>query len=467
MLLAAFAYSVSVAPAVSSAPGTGGYTTVQIPENEKPLFEVLDKVKSLVQQYYTKGVSAESLYRGMLKGMVESLGDPYSEYLDKQQLGALSTSLEGEYGGIGVTIEAINGNITVVSTFDDSPAEDAGMKAGDVIVQADGVDLRGKTISEAALLLRGSPGTSVALTVSRTLTAETLTFVVTRAVISPPTMELEELGDGLYQLRVSQFTENTALQFPVVMNYLRYKGLKGLVLDLRNNPGGLLDTAVTVAGQLVPKGPVVELRRKELKQVMESSEDIVPVPVVVLVNGGTASAAEIVAGAVRDRGVGVLVGEKTFGKGCVQAVIPISDELGGLRLTIADYYTPSGTSLAGVGLTPDFPVKPKTVDAPKPVSSSRRLLYGSIGLDVLGMQEVLKFLGYPVGEIDGVLGARTDAAMATFCQDQEFIWSGVVDQILLAKLNQAITNTAKSIADPQVEVARTMLESRVRTGSWQ
>lgn len=457
----------SVALAEASTAGSPELVTVQIPETEKQLLDLIDEVKALIEQYHTKDVASETLYEGALRGMLEALADPYSQYLDKDQFEKLNTSLEGEYSGIGVTVGLIDGNITVVGVFKGSPAEAAGVKAGDVLVKAGGEDLLGKVPQDASRVLRGEAGTTVDLMVRRPSTGETLTFLIARERIVQPTLDLQDLGNGLYCLSIYQFTSDTARQFPVIMKYLKYRGLNGLVLDLRGNPGGLLDAAVAIASELVPKGPVVELRRKGLKETIENHSDIDPVPVAVLVDGGTASASEIVAGAIKDRGVGVIVGERTFGKACVQSIIPLGGDMGGIRLTIADYYTPAGRSLAGTGLTPDFPVKAPTVEPPDAIVFKRTLGSGAVGLDVLAVQDVLDFLGYPVGEMDGVFGDNTNEALAGFCRDRGMEWSGAVDQALVSSMNAAAKEAAKNAPDVPLELAKSLLESRVRTGRWQ
>jgi carboxyl-terminal processing protease len=398
--------------------------------------------------------------------MLQALSDPYSEYLDEEQLESLSYSVEGEYTGIGVTVESAGGSIRVVSTFADSPAARAGVKSGDVIVGADGVDLRGKTTGEAAQVLRGQAGTTVNVTISRPSTGETLSFTMVREVIRQQSLALDDLGDGKYYIKISQFTTDTARQFPVIMNYFRLRGLKGLVLDLRDNPGGLLESCIDIAKQLVPKGPIVELRRKELKQVIQSGVDTVTVPVVVLVNGGSASASEILAGAIRDRGVGILVGEPTFGKACIQSIIPLGDDLGGIRLTIADYYTPAGTSLAGKGLDPNVLSKPVVLKSPGKLAVDRLIRPGLVGLDVQALQQTLAFLGYLQGEADGIYGARTREALDAFCARQGLQPDGQIDGRLADELQEAVSARIKEAPDSVLDMAKGILQSRLSSGHW-
>lgn len=440
--------------------------TLTVPADERLLIELLRDVKEFVQNYHTKEVSQEELYQGAIKGMLDVIGDPYSGYLTQEEFDSLSFSLEGEFTGVGITIELIDGNITVVSTFRDSPAERAGILPGDHIIGADGQDLRGKTHLDAANLLRGPQDTEVLVQIKRPSTGEVLNLKLVRARIKPPTIDLKDLGHGIYYIEISQFTTATGREFPVIIDYLKSKDLRGLVLDLRNNPGGLLWDAVDVAEKLIPKGPVVELRRKELKEVIETDEDTVPVPTVVLVNGGTASAAEILAGAIKDRGVGILVGEPTFGKACVQTVTPLGNDMGGIRLTIADYYTPSGQTISGKGLEPDVHVRPELIVLPGKVDYKRPLKKGLVGLDVFSLQECLAFLGHDVGEPDGIFGPRTDAAVAAFFKDRGLIYSGSLTERETDVLHLATIEFVKNMHDPVLEKGIQVLRNKLNTGNW-
>lgn len=440
--------------------------TVEIPKGEEELFNLFQAVKEVISELHSSEVDSHTLYRGAIKGLFDSLNDPYSQYLDKEQFASLSSSLEGEFSGIGVTIDLIDGNITVVNTFKNSPAERAGIRAGDIIVGADSTDLRGKVPYDASVLLRGKEGTNVTVIVNRPSTGEILTFTITRAVIRIPSMDFKDLGNGIFYIEISQFTSSTGKSFAAIVNHVREQGAKGLILDLRNNPGGLLDSSVEVAGELVPKGPVVELRRKDLSEILESDKETEPMPTVVLTNKGTASAAEIVAGAVRDRGIGILIGEPTFGKACVQTVIPLGDDLGGFKLTIADYYTPAGNLISGTGLTPDIPVKAEAIQLPQEIVYKRPMKRGLVGLDVLGLQEALKFMGYDAGEPDGVFGPKTDRAVASFCLDHKLVYKGTVTKAEVSRLNLAVLEYAANRPDIVLDRALVAMEKWLETGAW-
>lgn len=454
-----FAEEATSAPEAST-------VTVEIPASEKQFFELFQDIKNIIMQFYPGDVDSGKLNEGAIRGLFESLNDPYSQYFDKEQFQSLSQSLEGEFSGIGVTIELINGNITVVSVFKDSPAERAGIKAGDIIVEVDGHDLRGKVPRDASELLRGKEGTTVVVTVNRPSQKENLVFSMTRAVITVYTLDMKDLGEGLFYVDVDQFTSTTGKNLSAIMVGLRSVGAKGVVLDLRNNPGGLLDAAIEVSGEFVPKGPVVELRYKGTVEVLESDKDTIPIPTVVLVDNGTASASEIVAGAIRDRGKGILVGQQTFGKGCIQALAPLGEDLGGFRLTIAEYYTPSGAAIAGVGLKPDIEVKQEPVDLPERVLYKRPLKKGVVGLDVLALQECLEYLGYEPGEADGVFGSKTESACILFLNDRGQKYAGSIGEKEVSLLNGAILDTAVDVPDAVLETGISALKKWIGTGTW-
>ena len=431
--------------------------TVEIPAKEEEWFYLFQDAKDLILLLYPNDVTVQTLYQGAMRGLFESIGDPYSQYLNQEELDGLSQEMEGEFSGIGVAIQLISGNITVVSVFKGSPAEQAGLKAGDVILEVDGTYLRGKSAQDASDLLKGDVGTSVSVTVLRPKTGQTLTVHMVRARVSAYPIELEDLGNGMFYVRISQFTSTTGKNFSVLMEWMRHKGAKGLILDLRDNPGGLLDAAVQVATELVPSGPIVQLRQKSVRQVVWSDQETEPMPTVILVNGGTASASEIVAGAVRDRGKGILVGERTFGKACVQAVVPLGDDLGGFKLTIADYYTPKGTAISGVGLKPNVLVKEEPLELPNTLVYKREIKVGTVGLDVLALQDCLRFLGYDPGPSDGIFGKKTQTATGLFLKDHGRVYCGFVGETEMSAVNAAVAERAVNRPDTVLEEGKTIL----------
>jgi carboxyl-terminal processing protease len=333
---------------------TGDYKTAL------KLFRVIQQVKAR----YVEDVPAETLMDGAIKGTVGALGDPHSIYMDKRMYREFMIETEGSFSGVGIVIGVKDKILTVVSPIEGTPGDKAGIKSGDQIMKINGQDTKDMALDEAVSKIRGPEGTQVTLTVRRG--QDTKDYALTRSNIQLKTVTGKMLEGNIAYIRLSMFNEQTGADFARKYQELEQQGMKAIILDLRDNPGGLLGECVKVAGKLVPKGPIVSVVEKSGERVTHSSHlEAVRFPLVVLVNGGSASASEIVAGAVQDTKAGTLVGVKTFGKGSVQAVI---NPFGGLplgfgdgtaiKLTIAKYYTPGGRSINGTGIEPDVKVEP-------------------------------------------------------------------------------------------------------------
>lgn len=316
------------------------------------LFQIV-RTMHLIQRHYVGETDRKKIYDGALKGMVGVLNDPYSSYLDNQDFEALSTMTEGHFGGVGMVMGLRKDNqFVVVSPIEDTPAYKAGIKAGDILLKIDGEDLSGQSLNEVVKKIRGQDGSQVTLTLKRG-SEEAKDITVTRSDIKLKSVYGRMDGDGIGYIRVTNFNEDTDKDFGAKLQELRDQGMKALVLDLRDNPGGLLESGVGVARYLVPKGPIVSVTDKDGNTQTESSSlEKVDFPLAVLVNHGTASAAEIVSGAIQDTGSGKLFGVKTYGKGVVQNIFLLSNQTA-VKLTVARYYTPSGRSIDKVGITPD------------------------------------------------------------------------------------------------------------------
>ncbi|MBX6378024.1 MAG: PDZ domain-containing protein, partial [Clostridia bacterium] len=368
----------------------------------------------LIRREYAGDVNEEALIQGALRGMVEALGDPYSYYLSPEEYQSFQDDLEGHVAGVGVVIERQEEGITVVSVLPNTPAERAGLQPGDRLEAVDGRELSGLTAEEAARLIRGPVGSRVVLQVRRG-DAPPFTVTVERAEFDVPSVESRLLADNLAYVRITQFQQNTAAQFRAAYGDLLARGARGVVLDLRNNPGGYLEPAVEVAQHLVPRGTIVQIVAADgSKTVVQTKPHAPGPPLVAIVNEGTASAAEILAAALKENGVAVLVGTKTFGKGLIQTVFDLGD-VGAVRLTTARYLTPKGNEIQGRGLAPDREVPVPASSTPSFAPLGTRPLAGRVvGLDVLGVQQRLRFLGFDPGPEDGVLGSRTLAAFRAF-----------------------------------------------------
>lgn len=431
---------------------------------EKALFDQLMQIKAAVEQLYPGDTSTKSLYEGMIQGLMDALNDPYSSYLTQDEMNSFTSSFSDTYSGIGVTISMVDNKATVVSVMENSPAAQAGVQAGDVILSVNGNEYT--TLDDTSNALRGNPGTTVIVMVNRPSTGDVINFSITRAVINTDPLKSQDLGDGLYYIKIGKFTDGVTKQFPDEVARIKAAGAKGLVLDLRSNPGGLVDAGTEVAKSLIPKGPIVTLQGKQSKETIMNDLDTQPIPVVILTNSGTASSSEIVAGAVRDTDVGRLVGTKTYGKGCIQEVASLGNDLGGIRLTIANYLTPTGRSIGGVGLEPDVLVEPAHIDEPNSIQYKRDMKQGMVGLDVLALQQNLNFLGYNCGEPDGVFGAGTGKALSRFLSDQEVAYWGILGSGGVDLINQATNSKSMNPPDNVLQKGIEVLRTRVTTGAW-
>ncbi len=324
--------------------------------------ELLAEAISVVQSEYVEQVEPKRLIYGAMKGLVESL-DRHSQFLSPEAYSEMQVETKGEFGGVGLEITlSRDGVLAVVAPMDDTPAARAGLKPNDRIVKIDGESTRGLSLHEAVMKLRGRPGTQVKLSILREEENRVFDAALTRSVIQIRSVrQARSPEERIGYLRVSEFQDNTLRDIEKALAELEKEGLDGLILDLRNNPGGLLDVAVDVTGQFIPKGELVvytQGRMESQNQKFFSTQENphLGFPMVVLVNEGSASASEITAGALRDHGRAVLMGTKTFGKGSVQTVIPLRDG-SAIRLTTSIYYTPSGQAIHGKGLIPDVVVE--------------------------------------------------------------------------------------------------------------
>ena len=298
----------------------------------------LVKVITLIRTQYLYGIDTEKMVEGAMKGLVESLDDPYSTYLDAETFRQLNEQIHGSFGGLGILVGVEDEYLTVVRPYEGTPADKAGILAGDIITHIDGKDVKGAGLDTAISLMRGPVGTKIKLTVQREKQPAPLEFTLVREEISVPTVEGRVLpGKEIGYVVLSQFTENTPNELKETLNELKEQHIKGLILDLRNNPGGELNSAAMVADEFIAEGPIVHIDYKVGKdQTFTATEPALGVPLVVLQNKYTASAAEILAGAIKDHNLGKLVGTTTFGKGVVQTLFPL-DNGAGLKLTTARY----------------------------------------------------------------------------------------------------------------------------------
>jgi carboxyl-terminal processing protease len=344
--------------ASAAAPATA---TVGSESSTYELLNLFGEVFDRVRTDYVEPVADDKLIESALNGMLTSL-DPHSSYMNEKQFDEMKVQTKGEFGGLGIEVTMDNGLVKVVSPIDDTPAAKAGVKPGDFISEIDGTQVMGMTLSDAVEKMRGKAGTFVTISVLREGLKEPLKITLQRAVIHIQSVRSRAEGDVVY-LRITSFSENAGEMLQAAFEKEKKaigKNLKGVVLDLRNNPGGLLDEAISVSDNFLDRGEIVSTRSRkpeESRRYSATEGDMTGgLPLVVLINEGSASASEIVAGALKDHKRAVALGTKTFGKGSVQTVIPI-DGHGAIRLTTARYYTPSGISIQAKGITPDIEVE--------------------------------------------------------------------------------------------------------------
>ena len=313
-----------------------------------------------IRRGYVEEVTDAELFEMAVKGMLTNL-DPHSAYLTDDDYENLQESTDGQFTGLGIEIGYRGGFIAIVTPIDGSPAIEAGLQAGDVILKIDGTSTQGMSTSESSTYMRGTKGTEVTLEIGRAGESQPFDVVVTRGVIEVPSVRTRELDDGYWVIRVSRFQRDSGAEVTAALESALSEGeVRGIVLDVRNNPGGVMNASVEMAGNFLDGGLVVYTQGRHPDSVntfnAEAGEVIPGVPLVVLVNGGSASASEIVAGALQDRGRGVIMGTQSFGKGSVQTVLPVSESKA-LKLTTSLYYTPSGRSIQQDGIVPDVVVE--------------------------------------------------------------------------------------------------------------
>jgi len=322
---------------------------------------IFTEVLEIVQKNYVEDVKTEKLISGAIEGMLHSL-DPHSAYLTPDMYRELQVETKGSFGGLGIEIALKDGILTVIAPIEDTPAYRAGIKAGDKILKINGESTKGMSLQASVNKLRGPKGTEVTITIMREGFNQLKDFTIVRDVITIKSVKFKTLEKGYGYLRIMQFQEQTSTDVRKALDELKKEnpqGINGLVIDLRNNPGGLLDQAVDVSDVFLEHGVIVTIKGRGDHEKMvfnaHKAKTIPSWPLVVIVNQGSASASEIVAGALQDYGRAVILGSKTFGKGSVQTIIPLEDG-SGIRLTTARYYTPNGRSIQDHGIEPDIPI---------------------------------------------------------------------------------------------------------------
>jgi len=334
---------------------TGTLTAAEYQQAEK--WQKLFFIKEQLNQDYDGTIDEDAMLEGAIKGMTESLKDPYTVYFNKQEYEDFNTQTEGNYSGVGLQVKADGDNIIVVGLFDESPAKKAGILPNDVIEKVDGTSVTGSELEKAVSLMKGAEGTTVKLTLYRTGKGE-FELTLTRAKINIETVSGEMIDSQVGLITVTMFDNNTAQNFKKKLDELKGKGMKSLIIDLRGNPGGLLNECVDMASNFIEKDKVIVStidKYNSKKEYKSTGGDYVGLPMTILTDQGSASASEIFSGAMRDYKIGTLVGTTTYGKGVVQTILDIGDGTA-LKVTISKYYTPNGENINKIGIKPDVQV---------------------------------------------------------------------------------------------------------------
>jgi len=336
----------------------------------------------MLRKHFVGELDDAKLYRGAISGMLKATGDPYTVFLDEKDFSALEEMRTGSFGGIGVVFGKRGDDYIIISVLEDNPSAKVGVKAGEKILAVNGKSTKEMHMDEVSYAIRGDVGTVVEITLGDKNGKERK-VKITRGLIKAPSVigkALDGTNNKIGYVRIGQFNDNTGRDFREELYKLNKQGMQGLILDLRYNPGGLLEQAVLVAREIVPEGPVVSTITKDgKKHILYSDRKKLRWPVVVLINEGSASASEIVAGAVKDTKSGTLIGIKTFGKGSVQAVYPLGDENTGMKMTIAKYYTPKGICINDIGIEPDIKVElPENAKIDVQLEAAKKYLLGII-----------------------------------------------------------------------------------------
>ncbi len=368
------------------------------------------KVLNLIQQYYVEETNTKKLVYGAIKGMLREL-DPHTNFMPPEIFKDFETETSGEFGGLGIEISIQGGVLTIISPIEDAPAWEAGIKAGDKVIAVDGTSTKGMSLVEASQLMRGKRGSKVILRVVREKEEKPRDITVTRGSVKIKSVKYTDIGEGFAYIKITSFIENTAkdLQKAVESHSKANKGnISGLLIDMRRNPGGLLDQAIKVSDMFLKEGTIVSTigRNKNEKEIATASKkgQYTNFPIVILVNEYTASASEIVSGALQDNKRALIVGQRTFGKGSVQSVIRLGDG-SGLKLTVARYYTPSGVSIQAEGIHPDIEIEDVDAEAfAKAIVKSPTTREGDIAGHLKGDRErAAEKLDVKAGAEDGAL----------------------------------------------------------------
>ncbi|MFZ7943842.1 S41 family peptidase [Neobacillus sp. 19] len=410
--------------------------------------EKVEQAYDLILSSYVEKVDQEKLVEGAIQGMLSVLKDPYSVYMDKETAQQFTQTLESSFEGIGAEVGMVDGKIVIVSPFKNSPAEKAGIKPNDQILKVDGKSVEGLDLSKATLQIRGKKGTTVNLEIARKGLKEPLSIDVKRDEIPLETVHAsikKQDGKKIGYIEITSFSEDTAADFKKELKAQENDDIKGLVIDVRGNPGGLLDSVGEILKEFVPKDkPYVQTQERsgEKRRFFSTISKKKEYPVVVLVNKGSASASEILAGSLQEAAGYPLVGETTFGKGTVQQAVPMGDG-SNIKLTLAKWLTPDGNWIHKKGIKPDVAIKQPAIFTTHPIQVKKPLVADMNNEQVKNAQEILDALGFAPGRTDGYFSEETKTAVKGFQEENKLEPTGKIDEKTAAKLEESVVKEMK------------------------
>lgn len=409
--------------------------------SEEQLKKILTTYELIKQRYYQE-LDDEAIIDGAISGMLSALDDPYSVYMDAEQAKQFNDNVvNSSFSGIGAEVTMKDGNVTIVAPIKGSPAEKAGVRAEDIVVSVNGESLEELGLHEAVMKIRGPKGTKAKLGILRGPSKEKIEIEVVRDDIDIETVHAKLLDNNIGAIEIRQFASTTKEDFFEELERLENEGMEALMIDLRNNPGGLLSEVIELAQAFVPAGNTIvqvedRLGRVDKKLSDGSRKDY---PIAVLINKGSASASEILAAAIQENDLGILVGDTTYGKGTVQSTFGSGVNDGSnLKITIAKWLTPKGNFIAGEGIEPDIHVELSELYQLSPLPREQELAYDDNSDGVATMQKMLEGLGYKMDRKDGYFDKQTEASLQAFQTDQELEATGVLDEETASKLEQQI-----------------------------
>ncbi|MFZ3591756.1 S41 family peptidase [Bacillus sp. DJP31] len=414
-------------------------------------FEKVKQAYDLISANYVKDIEGQELIEGAIQGMIGTLEDPYSVYMDKATAEQFSSTLESSFEGIGAEVSMVDGKVTIVAPFKDSPAEKAGLKPNDQVIKVDGKSIEGLDLYEAVLKIRGEKGTTVNLEIIRPGVSELMTVPVIRDEIPLETIypEMKEYdGKKVGYIEVTSFSEETAPDFEKAVKKLEAEGMKGLVIDVRGNPGGFLESVKEMLRLFITKDqPIVQIENRsgEKERFFTTTTEKKPYPITVLIDEGSASASEIMAGAMKEAGGYEIIGKTSFGKGTVQQAVPMGDG-SNIKLTYFKWLTPDGNWIHEKGVEPTIVVEQPTYFYANPIAVEKDLAFDMNSEQIKNAQIMLKGLGFDAGREDGYFSKETEAAVKAFQKSVKITESGTITKETAGKMQQALID---KVRDPK------------------